>query len=140
MPLSFWVTKIKTDTAGAWCNQPPPPFPSLIGLTSSNVYLSVRFYSDFLENCGVANEDREFGISEEDYYGGSFLIAFDRTIDGCNRYHRHEPETGAIDIVMTSSEATSETLTIKLYCTYSSDIVFARKKDDPKVVKVISYF
>ena len=42
LPLGFWVTKIKTDTAGAWCNQPPPPFPSLIGLTSSNVYLSVR--------------------------------------------------------------------------------------------------
>ena len=42
LPLSFWVTKIKTDTAGAWCNQPPPPFPSLIGLTISNVYLSVR--------------------------------------------------------------------------------------------------
>ena len=101
---------------------------------------TANFYSDFLENCGVANEDREFGISEEDYYGGSFLIAFDRTIDGCNRYHRHEPETGAIDIVMTSSEATAETLTIKLYCSYSSDIVFARKKDDPKVVKVISYF
>lgn len=101
---------------------------------------TANFYSDFLENCGVANEDREFGISEEDYFGGSFLIAFDRTIDGCNRYHRHEPQSGAIDIVMTSSEATTETLNIKVYCTHSSDLVFARKKDDPRAVKVTSFF
>ena len=92
---------------------------------------TAKYYSDFLENCGVTNEDKEFGISEEDYYGGSFLTAFDRTVDGCNRYHRHEYDTGSIDVVMISSTATTETLTVLVYCGYSSDLIFQHMKDNP---------
>ena len=49
----------------------------------------VDMFSSFLDNTGAHTDDREFGISLEDYYGGSFLLAWDRTPDNCNRYHRH---------------------------------------------------
>ena len=44
LSLGFWVSKIKTDTAGAlfpnsWCKQPPPPS-SVIGLNIDLVFLS----------------------------------------------------------------------------------------------------
>ena len=53
---------------------------------------------NFIENTGVSIDDREFGISLEDYYGGSFLLAWDRTPDKCNRFHRHAMDSGSIDI------------------------------------------
>ena len=59
----------------------------------------VDMIATFLDNTGVhADDEREFGISLNDYYGGSFLIAWDRTPDNFNRYHRHRMDSGAIDI------------------------------------------
>ena len=45
LSFGFWVSKIKTDTAGAclpnsWCKHPPPP--SLIGLTRFYDYFGLR--------------------------------------------------------------------------------------------------
>ena len=45
----------------------------------------VNMFANFLENTGVHTDDREFGLTLDDYYGGSFLIAWDRTPDNCNR-------------------------------------------------------
>ena len=59
----------------------------------------VDLYTDFLLNTGIANEDRDYGITEEDYVGGCFLLAFDRSKEKCNRYHRHPHDSGTIDIV-----------------------------------------
>ena len=55
-------------------------------------------FANFLENTGVHMDDREFGISLNDYYGGSFLLAWDRTPDKCNIYHRHKMDSGTIDV------------------------------------------
>ena len=92
---------------------------------------TANMFAEFLENTGVGNEDREFGISEFDYYHGSFLIAFDRTTDQCNRFHRHEPKQGNIDLVIHSDTATTQTLVAIVYCTYSSDVVYEHLKHDP---------
>ena len=35
----------------------------------------VDMFANFLENTGVHTDDREFGISLEDYYGASFILA-----------------------------------------------------------------
>ena len=47
-------------------------------------------FASFSDDMGVHTDDREFGISSDDYYGGSFLLAWDRTPDNCNIYHRHK--------------------------------------------------
>ena len=64
----------------------------------------VDLYSSFLENTGLSTDDREFGISMSDFYGGSLLLVWDRSPDKCNRFHL------------------TETVTIIIYATYSTDI------------------
>ena len=66
---------------------------------------------------------REFGISKEDYFGGCFLLAFDRTHDKCNRFHRHIMESGNIDTNLKTGTALSETALVIIYGTYSTDLV-----------------
>ena len=41
-------------------------------------------------------------------------MAWDRTPDNCDRYHRHKRRSGA---------ALTETVTVVVYATYSSDII-----------------
>ena len=88
----------------------------------------VDMFANFLENTGVHTDDREFGISMEDYYGGSFLLAWDRTPDKCNRYHRHKMGSGTIDINIKTSKPLTETVTVIVYATHSSDITIEDRK------------
>ena len=51
LSLGFWVTKIKTDTAGAlfpnsWCNQPAPP-QSLTGLRKFPLWWNCNYSNKF---------------------------------------------------------------------------------------------
>ena len=84
----------------------------------------VDMYTSFLENTGIsATEDREFGISMEDYYGGCFILAWDRTPDKCNRFHTHEMDSGSIDINLKTKIPLPNTVTVIIYATYSSTIL-----------------
>ena len=88
----------------------------------------VNMFASFLDNTGVHTDDREFGISLNDYYGGSFLIAWDRTPDNCNRYHRHRMSSGTIDINIKTGTPLNETVTVIVYATYSSDIIINNER------------
>ena len=88
-------------------------------------------FAQFLENVGVGTDDREFGIGDDDYYGGSFFLVFDRTPDKCNRFHRHIPESGTMDVNLKLHAASAENITVIVYATYSSDLEF-----DPKTLEV----
>ena len=80
-------------------------------------------YNSFLENVGVGNDDRECGITYNDYYGGSFLLVWDRTQDKCNRFHRHEQDSGSIDVYLKTKTALRTTVTVVIYATYSADLL-----------------
>ena len=80
-------------------------------------------YASFLENVGVGTDDRECGITYDDYYGGSFLLVWDRTQDKCNRFHRHPPDSGSIDVHIKTKTALTETVTVVIYATYSADLL-----------------
>ena len=88
-------------------------------------------FAQFLENVGVGTDDREFGIGDDDFYGGSFFLVFDRTPDKCNRFHRHIPESGTMDVNLKLHAASTENITVIVYATYSSDLEF-----DPKTLEV----
>ena len=90
----------------------------------------VDMYANFLENTGVSNDDREFGITMNDYYGGSFMLVWDRTPDKCNRFHRHAMDSGSISINLKTRVPLARTVTVIIYATYSRDIVI----DDNKVL------
>ena len=43
-------------------------------------------WSNFLTNVGIGpGDDTQIGLTKEDYFGGTFLLAWDRTPDKCNR-------------------------------------------------------
>ena len=81
-------------------------------------------YNSFLENVGVGRDDRECGVSYEDYYGGSFLLVWDRTQDKCNRFHRHIQDSGSIDLYLKAKAPLTKTVTVVIYATYSADLLF----------------
>ena len=89
-----------------------------------------------LLNTGIANEVRDFGISEADYIGGNFLLVFDRSKEKCNRYHRHKHDSGSIDINMRSHTDLPVVVTVIVYATYSSEIVI----DDSSNVSIVKNF
>ena len=79
-------------------------------------------YQHFLECCGIGIDDREFDVSKEDYLNGTFLLNFDFSPDLCNRYHRHIPNSGNIDINLKLKKETDKTVKVILYATYSTDV------------------
>lgn len=80
-------------------------------------------WAQFLENTGVQSDDREFGLSKQDYLGGTFLLAWDRTPDKCNRFHRHIMDSGTMDINLKAHSNLPENATVIIYATYSTDLV-----------------
>ena len=73
------------------------------------------------ENTGVSTtEDRDFGVSINDYYNGSFILAWDRTPDRCNRFHVHEMGSGQININLKTKTPITTTVRVIVYATYSS--------------------
>ena len=96
----------------------------------------IDLYTDFLLNTGVDNEDRDFGIKLEDYIGGNFFIVFDRSKDKCNRYHRHPHDSGSIDINIRTKSNITDTVTVLVYATYSSEIII----DDTNTVNLVKNF
>ena len=85
-------------------------------------------YASFLENIGIGVDDRECGVTYEDYYGGSFLLVWDRTQDRCNRFHRHQQESGSVDVHIRTKAPLTETVTVVLYATYSTDLILEGDK------------
>ena len=83
----------------------------------------VYMYANFLENTGISTDDREFGITMEDYYGGSFMLVWDRTQDRCNKFHRHVSDSGSISINLKNRKALAKTVTVIIYATYSKDLI-----------------
>ena len=67
---------------------------------------------------------------------GCFLLAFDRSKEKCNRYHRHPHDSGTIDINIRSRANLTSTVTVIIYATYSSEILI----DDTDTVEVVKNF
>ena len=88
----------------------------------------VDMYASFLENTGISTDDREFGITMDDYYGGSFMLVWDRTPDRCNRFHRHTTDSGAISINLKTRIPLDRTVTVIIYATYSKDLIIDEDK------------
>ena len=91
----------------------------------------VDLYTSFLENTGISTtEDRDFGVTLNDYYNGCFVLAWDRTPDKCNRFHTHEMDSGTISINLKTKTPIENTVTVLIYATYSSYIQI----DEDKVI------
>ena len=96
----------------------------------------IDLYTDFLNNLGIANENRDCGISETDFLGGNFFVVFDRSKEKCNRFHRHPADSGSIDINLRTRTNLPQTVTVIVYATYSSEIII----DENNTVNIIKNF
>ena len=47
---------------------------------------------------------------------------WDRSPDKCNRFHRHEMDSGAIDVNIKVNNSLTDTVTVIIYATYSTDL------------------
>ena len=83
----------------------------------------VDLYASFLENTGISTDEREFGITMDDNYGGSFMLVWDRTLDNCNRYHCHASDSGSISINLKTRTILPNTVTVIIYAEYSKDLI-----------------
>ena len=81
-------------------------------------------YINFLENTGIQPfNDSEHGVTLDDYYGGSFILAWDRSFDKCNRYHKHHMDSGSIDINLKTETPLAKNVKIVIYATYATTLV-----------------
>ena len=85
----------------------------------------VSAYKFFLDNIGVSHSDTEIGVDINDYFQGSFVMAFDMTPDLCNGAHRHAPRSGVMELKLYLKEALSEPVTVLVLGTYDTDVGLA---------------
>ena len=82
-------------------------------------------YSSLLKSVGIDNhDDRDIGITLNDFMSGCFIIGFDRTIDKCNRFHTHTMGGGSIDIYLKLHTNLTESIRVIIYSSYSSYLTF----------------
>ena len=93
-----------------------------LNMTEGN---KVDLYEHFLENTEISNDDREFGITMDYYYGGSFMLAWDRTLDNCNRFHRHVIDSGLLSINLKTLVPIDKTVVVIvcIYAMYVKDLI-----------------
>ena len=82
----------------------------------------VSAYKFFLDNIGVSHSDTEIGVDINDYFQGSFVMAFDMTPDLCNGAHRHAPRSGVMELKLYLKTALEEPVTILVLGTYDTDL------------------
>ena len=86
----------------------------------------IDLYSSFLENTGIGPfENITHGINLDEYYGGYFILAWDRSpmkINGL--YAPHYIESGSININLKTKTQLKENITILVYATYNSALEF----------------
>ena len=99
-------------------NEPSQPY--------TNTFESKRkmdLYFDFLRNVGGNMlESQSVPITYDMYYGGYFILAFDRTRNKDNRFRRQRADSGTIDINLKAKSPLSENIVVLVYATYSSSI------------------
>lgn len=83
----------------------------------------MQMYSEFLENTGIATDDRDVWIDPKDYVGGNFLVVWDRSKEKCNRYHRHNADSGSMDINIRLRQTFDSSVVVVVYATYTTDII-----------------
>lgn len=96
----------------------------------------MREYMEFYRNIGIdLSEDAGNIITPALYKGGMFFMSFDLNGDQCNMLHRHEKQTGVIDLNVVFQKSLSQATTI-VVCGFFDAQIEKTLKDPP----LIKYF
>ena len=120
----FYFSTIELLEASLLVNSYNEPTTPLTNTNESKKKLDL--YYDFLRNTGGSHlESQAVNVDYDSYYGGSFMLAFDRTKSKDNRYRRTEPDSGTISLNLKAKTGLSENTVVLVYATYSSRIDFS---------------
>ena len=68
-------------------------------------------------------ESQSVALTYEQYYGGNFFLAWDRSKSRDNRFRKTIPDSGSMSLNLKAEAGLSENYVIIIYATYSSSIV-----------------
>lgn len=87
------------------------------------------FYQHFLNNTGQDHfNNSAVNISMDDYFNkGYFILAWDRTPSGNNRYTRHTMDEGSISLHLKLQTPLADRYQVIMYCSYSDSIKIDEK-------------
>ena len=87
---------------------------------------TVDLYSEFLENTGIGQfENITHGIKLEDYYGGFFVLAWDRSPMKLNGlFTPQNIESGSMNINIKTRKTLSNNITVFVYASYNCALEF----------------
>ena len=67
-------------------------------------------------------DSQSVNLTEDAYYGGQFMLAFDRTKSRDNRFRRTVPDSGTISINLKLASPLEENIVVVIYSTYTSQL------------------
>ena len=68
-------------------------------------------------------ESQSVALTYEQYYGGKFFLAWDRSKSRDNRFRKTIPDSGSMSLNLKAEAGLSENYVLIIYATYSSSIV-----------------
>ena len=78
----------------------------------------------FLRNTGGSHlESQSVNLTFEEYYGGNFFLAWDRTKSRDNRFRKTLPDSGSMSLNLKAEAGLDENYVLIVYATYSSSLV-----------------
>lgn len=89
----------------------------------------VDAYFTFLENTGTSNSEMDsVDISQNEYYNGYFILAFDLAPTKDNRLYLYEPTQGSLSLRLKTSTPLTENITVLVMSSYSRVMSFIDDK------------
>ena len=126
-PFNF--EEIKFNEASLIVNGRHEPTVALTNVDTK--YRRRDFYQHFLNNTGQDHfNNSAVNISMEEYFDkGYFILAWDRTPSGNNRYTRHTMDEGAISLHLKLNTPKADRYQVIMYCSYSDSIKIDEKNN-----------
>ena len=123
-PYCWEITDLKLAEIGLRVNGWNDPGNFLNNTTGLG---KLQLYYHFLDNIGYIDSKytaHDIPISYEEYYGGLFMIPFDRTASKHNGYFTTLPDTGTMDIhlKLENGQTLNGNHTIAIYASYTEEI------------------
>jgi hypothetical protein len=82
----------------------------------------MREYMHLMDNIGINHENESNMIDFETFKKNTALFAFDFSHDLCHNYHRHNDQSGYINIELQFSAALAESINVLIYGTFNETI------------------
>lgn len=89
----------------------------------------IREYRWFMDNCGILHENETNGITFEEFKSNTCFWVFDLSPDLCNSFHRHESNTGYIDLDIAFKANLTNNITMIAYSSFNELVLIDKERN-----------